>query len=239
MACTTVEIVPPPTPPALIRVVHPEAWSASLMTPDELTKLFLSAQAPTDTSFYMSCDQDVRKLYEATKSVSERVQGIRELILRSPVAYHWCFYGKLRQIEQDLQKDSLFQEKKKRILEAYVFLAPVAKVFAESFHDSRYLRWASVRYQRTSGSFLFRKVDFTPEGTSLLVEASHPLGLWHDETSSTVLDRYKLKGRPDLSVVAVGMPKVTIEQEALPSLVSAEPEAAPAEDAVVTKEIPE
>ena len=48
-----------------------------------------------------------------------------------PVKYHWCFYGKLLELEEKLKTEPYVDVRQDRVLKTYQFLVPIAKAFAE------------------------------------------------------------------------------------------------------------
>lgn len=196
IGCTTVELSPPlpPTPPAYTAVSHPLGNDVA-----DLSNLFLDGKAPKFEEITQSCDGEFKKLNALTQSVLELSEGSLELVKQDPVAYHWCFYGKLLEVENTLNSAAFVDEKQKKVIETYQFLVPVAKAFSSQFHDTRYLRFAIYRYKRASELVFFRKLELTPAGTSELVQPENPFGLWRDGLgagSFSVLEKYHLIKKP-------------------------------------------
>jgi hypothetical protein len=116
-------------------------------------------------------------------------------VRRDPVRYHWCFYGKLFALENELKNEAYLDERQKKVIETFGFLVPVAKAFASEYHDSRYLRWSVSRYQKFSETIFYRKLDLTPHGTLELVQPANPFGLWRNSTSkSSIIEKYHIDG---------------------------------------------
>ncbi len=229
-ACTTTELVPslPPAPPAYTQVPHPVGLDLS-----DLVALFTDPSAPKEKEFLKNCDSDFIKLKGFAKAKDEEMQGTRELVKKDPVHYHWCFYGKLLRLEDDLKSDEYLDTKQKIVLETFQFLSSVAQGFGAEFHDSRYLRWSVVRYQKISELVFFRKLDLTPEGTSMLVQASNPFALWRkSEGLSSVLDKYHFEPQ----FIEVSEPVSSLKPSSLVSLSSspmASPSPAPVETVIM------
>jgi hypothetical protein len=188
--CSTTEVVPAPvpSPPVYTQVPHPAGTDLS-----DLSAIFTDEKAPQDKDFAKNCDLEFKKLEQLTKSRDEVLEGLRELVKQDPVTYHWCFYAKILALETDLKAGKYVDERQKIILDAFGFLAPLARTFASEFHDSRYLRMAIARYQKWSEWIFYRKLELTPLGTSELVRASNPFGLWRDTLETvSVLEKYHL-----------------------------------------------
>jgi len=191
--CSTTEVTPfpVPTPPVYTQVPHPVGMDLG-----DLSAIFGDEKAPQEKDFAKNCDVDFRKLEKLTKSRDEIFEGLRELVKQDPVTYHWCFYAKILELENDLKAGVYVEERQKLILDAFSFLAPLARTYASEFHDSRYLRMAITRYQKWSEWIFYRKLELTPAGTSEIVKASNPFGLWRDTLETvSVLEKYHiLKG---------------------------------------------
>jgi hypothetical protein len=189
--CTTAEVSPkgplPALPPPYVQVPHPTGYTLS-----DLRAIFLAPDSPKAEQI-KDCDSDFKKLRELTQAKAERVQGARELVRKDPVKYHWCFYGKIAQLEDSLKNENYLDEKQKAVLDTYASLTPIARAFMQEYHDSRYMRWGVRHYRQISEWVFYRKVEMTPQATSELVEASNPFGLLR-ETSPTlpVLEKYGL-----------------------------------------------
>ncbi|MFZ9596158.1 MAG: hypothetical protein ACO3A2_08785 [Bdellovibrionia bacterium] len=193
-ACSTVEIIPAPmpNPPVFTSVPHPAGSDLG-----DVAAIFTDEMAPRDPDFFNQCDAKYRKLTELTKSRDEIHEGLRELVKQDPVHYHWCFYGKILDLEKSLKNESFVELRQKRILDTFEFLAPLGKVFSSEYHDSRYLRAAVVRYQKLSEWAFYRRLELTPVGTSQLVKSSNPFGLWRDTLDTiSVLEKYRLLAQP-------------------------------------------
>lgn len=187
--CSTAEVSPkgplPALPPPYVQVPHPSGYSMS-----DLRAIFTSAGSPTHEEIKM-CDVDFKKLRTATQATAELIQGARELVRRDPVKYHWCYYGKVLQLEDSLMSESYLDEKQKSVIDTYATLTPIARAFMQEYHDSRYMRWGVNHYRTVSAWIFYRKVEMTPQATSELVEASNPFGLLKDSSPTMpVLEKY-------------------------------------------------
>lgn len=189
--CSTAELEPrgplPAVPPPYVQVPHPAGYAMS-----DLRAIFTTKDAPKPETLG-DCDADVKKLKGLTQAQAEVAQGLRELVRKDPVKYHWCFYGKISQLEDALKAEDYLDERQKKVIDTYAFAAPVARAFMQEYHDSRYVRWAVKHYRGISQWVFYRKLDLTAQGTSELVEASNPFGAWRDTSgvgASTVLDKY-------------------------------------------------
>lgn len=193
--CTTAPVSPPPPPPKVpeyTKVPHPQGTDVA-----DLEAMFRSETAPQDPEFIGNCDRDYLHLKSLTQSKEELMLGVRELVRRDPVVYHWCFYGKLLKLEEEMKKDLYVDERQKSVLTVYEFLVPVSRAFNVEYHDSRYLRWATAKYKRLSEWIFYRRLDLTPEGTAELVESTNPFGLWRNSDSGTpILEKYGMVAAP-------------------------------------------
>ena len=195
-ACSTgqkTEVLPQVIPqvPTITEVPHPSGYDMG-----DLRHLFLDQRAPTLASL-TGCDSNFEKLMNATQSVEERTAGIAELVKSDPVGYHWCFYGKIIQLEEQLKGDQYIDQKQKDVLKVYDFLVPVAHSYLALFDDSRYLRWAVRNYRKLSDYVFYRRLELTPSMTSQLVDAEDPIpekALSPDSVS--VLAKYKINQIP-------------------------------------------
>lgn len=188
--CSTTQIIapPPPNPPEYLSVVHPRGADIG-----DLMAIFQDPTAPRDPSFSKSCDRDFRQLKSRSISIDEMNRGLSELVRRDPVHYHWCFYAKVLLVENELKKDQYLDQKQRIVLDGFDFLTPISRIFSSEYHDSRYLRWAVVKYKHLSEWVFYRKLDLTPAGTEELVQASNPFGLWRQlEQSAPVLEKYNI-----------------------------------------------
>lgn len=189
-ACTTSEIAPlkPPEPPAYTKVIHPEGTDLK-----DLAAIFMSSTAPRDPGFINECDSEFKKLKSKTDSIAEIEEGVRELIAQDPVYYHWCFYGKLQELESYIKSSAFLDEKQKAVLTTYEFLVLLARRFETEYHDTRYMRWATTRYQHLSEWIFYRKLELTPAGTLVLVQPSNPFGLYRKpEILTSILNKYDI-----------------------------------------------
>ncbi|MCM2276850.1 MAG: hypothetical protein NDJ89_02090 [Oligoflexia bacterium] len=189
--CSTTELRPIPPPvlaaPKYVEVPQPAGFDIS-----DISAIFVDKRAPAAESL-TGCDADYRKLQKLTQSEDELKQGMGELVKADPVAYHWCFYGKILELERFLKTADYVDERQKKVLEAYGFLVPLARGFLSEFHDSRYLRWAIRHYRGTSEWVFFQKLDQAPRMTAELVEVANPFGLWREPAASrSVLEKYQL-----------------------------------------------
>ncbi len=188
--CTTtpVGLIKLPSPPEYIQVPHPAGMDLG-----DISALFLDEKAPKDVEFSKDCDANFRKIQSLTLSFQERIEGVRELVRRNPIYYHWCFYSKVLELEKKMNSEAFVDEKQKEILTIYEFLTPVARSFLSDFHDSRYLRWAVNRYQQLSDWIFCRKLELNPSGTMDMVQPTQPLGLYRiSPESPSVLEKYHI-----------------------------------------------
>ncbi|MGZ3696569.1 MAG: hypothetical protein ACXWP5_00625 [Bdellovibrionota bacterium] len=187
--CTTAEVSPisAPLPPNYIRASHPLGYTSS-----DLEATFTQKDAPTLESL-ATCDSDFFKLKKVTLSVDEYKTGIRQLVRQDPLTYHWCFYGKILTLQNQLKEMTYIDDKQKLVLQTFEFLVPVARVFQVEFSETRYLRWAVAQYRQISEAVFYRKLELTPRTTADLVDAYNPFGLWREpQGPRDVLDKYNL-----------------------------------------------
>lgn len=234
-ACsTTTELTPQPIPtaktPDYVQVPHPAGFTIG-----DVQALFVGNNALSKEAI-QSCDADYRKLREATQSEDELRQGARELVKQDPVKYHWCFYGKIVELEEVLKTGAFIDEKQKKVLDTYSFLVPIARSYMKEFQDSRYTRWAIRHYRHLSQIVFLQKVDQTPAMTAELVEVNNPFGLWREPASKrSILEKYHIGSGPEASPSAVPM---LIPPMEAPQSAAAEP-AAGASPAVETAPVAE
>ncbi len=187
--CSTTELdvkpPPPPEPPAYLKVPHPNGFDIS-----DLKAVMAHKDAPK-TETIKTCDSYFHKLMKDVRSEDERERGVLELLRTDPVSYHWCFYGKVLDLEESMQTSTYLDERQRNVLTTYSFLAPVAKAFRKVYQDSRYLRWAVMHYKRISKHIFFRNLELSPEGTLELVQIPNPFGLWREPAGEdSVLQKY-------------------------------------------------
>lgn len=194
-SCTTAEVRPlgPPVavPPEYVSAPHPRGYELG-----DLRALFLDAKAPKLESV-AGCDADFRKLRELTTIDDEIREGTREMVKRFPAQYHWCFYGKLIELENSFKAEGYIDQRQRNILTTYAFLVPLARAFMHVYKDSRYLRWSVQHYRHLSEWNFYRRLELSPETTSELVETSNPFGLWKEPAApeeKSVLGKYNLGG---------------------------------------------
>lgn len=191
--CATLTGAPPadPVPPEYVFAAHPDGWDEA-----DLHAIFYDKKSPSLSSL-RGCDADFRKLRAATRSNEEFQEGLTELITKDPAGYHWCFYGQLAWLDEDLKQLKYTDEKQKQVLKVFEFLTPVSRVFTSHFNDSRYLRWAVLRYKHLSEWVFYRKLALSPRTTAELVEMSNPYGLVRPPVGKThVIDKYKIEPKP-------------------------------------------
>jgi hypothetical protein len=178
----------PPIAPPYVQVPHPFKHDMA-----DIQAIFHSKQAPAMDSI-KQCDETVEKLREKTVSLEEFRIGVQELVRTDPIGYHWCFYGKILELEKILKEDTFVDEKQKHVLATYSFLVPVAKGYLAEFKDSRYLRWAISYYTKLSEWVFYRRVETGPAMTQELVEAADAFHEWRGKSAEgqSVLEKYNL-----------------------------------------------
>ncbi len=185
-ATTKVEPLPPlPEAPSYVQVPHPEGLEYG-----DLMAIFTEQGAPAPASL-KGCEGEFTKLRKATLSKEELLNGARELVKRDPTKYHWCFYGTLMTLETQVKEMAYIDERQKAILDAYVFITPIARAFHLEYQDSRYLRWAVQRYRRFSEYVFYRRLEPTPQTNSELVGTTQPWGAFRTPAAERgVLNKY-------------------------------------------------
>jgi hypothetical protein len=175
-----------PIAPAFLEVPHPQGYDLA-----DIRAMFLDAKAPTADAL-KDCDQAYLKLAALTQSAEERALGAREFVKADPVTYHWCFYGKILELEDKIKSDAYIDEKQGDVLKTYGFLVPVARGFLSEYKDSRYLRWAVKHYRVLSDVVFYRRLELTPEMTSEMVTATDPFPADAIPANQSVLSKYKI-----------------------------------------------
>ncbi len=195
-SCKTAQIEPTPAMPEVpkyVRVSHPVGLDLG-----DLRAIFVGKEAP-QLEALKTCDADFIKLRELTQSKEEQEAGVRELVKTEPVKYHWCFYGKILLLENQIKDTAYLDEKQKNVLDVFVFLTPISKAFLKEYKDSRYLRWAISRYRRLSEFVFYRKVELNSTmSTDLAIVpplgSNDPYGFYRESSAETngVLEKYGL-----------------------------------------------
>lgn len=192
---TTVEppAAPLPEVPEYTKVRHPAGTDVM-----DLRAVFLNAEAPTAEQ-RKTCDEKYQKLKSLTANSNEVESGVFEMVSEDPVAYHWCFYAKLLELYDSVKEIPSMKDRQTKVLESFMFLAPVARSYHTKFNDSRYLRMAIYHYKFFSQWVFFRKLDVTPEMTNMLAagDIKNPFGFYRptEEATSSVLEKYGLSSQ--------------------------------------------
>ena len=158
-----------PTVPEYVRVPHPVNFELS-----SLRGILYSSLAPNDIfgSFPETCAQEFQKLVTMTQSLDERKSAAIEMVSADPERMHWCFYSKISKLQETLQGNTTWKERQDKVFDTFTFLTPIANAFLNTYHDSRYLRWASQYYSKISEMVFYRKVQTTPDSTLAIVQNS-------------------------------------------------------------------
>lgn len=193
--CSTTELKPEPVPaaqpPEYVKVPQPAGFDIG-----DVQGLFVDRTALGEEAIKV-CDSDYRKLRGLTQSEDELRKGATELVKQDPVFYHWCFYGKILELEAAIKSLNYVDERQKKVIEVYSFIVPVARGFMSQYSDSRYLRWAIRHYRHLSTVVFYQKLTQTPEMTAQLVEVANPFGLYREPVQSgSVLEKYHLARKP-------------------------------------------
>lgn len=190
IGCSTTKVAELPpvplNPPGYVTVPHPEGLDIG-----DLMAIFTDRAAPAPEEL-KECDAPYKSLRAKTQSKDELDQGAREMVKLEPLRFHWCFYGKLWDMEEQLGQMVYLDEKQKLVLDRYLFLTPIARAFMAEFHDTRYLRWAVTRYRKLSEHVFYRKVELGPQSTMELAGFSNPFGLVKPPSGEVrgVLEKY-------------------------------------------------
>lgn len=179
-----------PEIPAYAHVPHPGGYDLS-----DLRSIFLDPQAPQPDA-WATCDGDFKKLRGLTQIPDEIERGARELVLRDAAKMHWCFYSKFIGIEAEMARpENFLEDKQKAVIDAYAFLAPIARAFRDEYKDTRYLRWAIVHYRRLSEWVFYRRLEPTPDSIAKLAETpNNPFSkVRRDEERRSVLEKYGIE----------------------------------------------
>ena len=242
-ACsTTAEKVEPmpklPEVPSYAHVSHPQGYDLT-----DIKMMFYSKLAPKPEDM-KGCDAEMLKLRTATTSVDEISQGARELVLKDPVKYHWCFYAKILEINEAIKSPNVYWgERQKMVLETYLTMVPIARAFKLEYGDIRYLRAATRQYKQMSEWVFFRKLELTPEGTQeLMDDVSNPFSLWKkpELAETSVLEKYGMS-KSEPNPMGLPMPEertpaaLKVDEAKLPQPVAPLVDTAPAAPAALPK----
>lgn len=243
-SCSTLhEPLPPlpPTPPPYVQVPHPQGLDLG-----DLYVVFTHRDAPSPKDL-KNCDSDFRELQKRTTVRSEIEQGALELVRMDPVKLHWCYYSKLMEIEQEIKNAPYLEDRRDIILNTYSFLTPIARAFMSEYNDSRYMRWAVIRYRQLSETVFYRRLEVAPNAAAELVQAENPFGLAREPAVSEggILEKYGIvKPKPPVDVVSdVASPKAQVvgstePLESADAVEGAEPVREPASDPALPVQAP-
>ena len=144
---------------------HPVGFAFS-----DLQSLFQRTGAPNQKDL-STCDQQFQERLIQTPAIDEHIKFLKEDVHKDPEHFHWCFYSKILQLEEDVKAAKFIDEKQKAILRAYAFLTPLAQAMLKERGDPRYLQWAIERYRKLSEVVFYRSVIVAPK-TALEIEAA-------------------------------------------------------------------
>ena len=187
-----------PEIPEYAHVPHPGGYDLA-----DLRSIFLEPRAPQPDT-WATCDADFKKLKSLTEIPDEIERGARELVLRDAAKMHWCFYSKFIGIETEMARpENYLEDKQKAVIDAYAFLAPIARAFRDEYKDTRYLRWAIVHYRRLSEWVFYRRLEPTPDSITKLAETpNNPFSkVRKDEEKRSVLEKYGIEAPSSPSLV--------------------------------------
>jgi hypothetical protein len=190
-----------PVVPEYVKVPHPAGFDQA-----DLQAIFHSPLAPKAAlgEFADTCDDEFKKLAQVTQSKEEKKKGAMELVTQDPERMHWCFYAKIVRLQETLQGNTTWNTRQKKVVETFAFLSPVANAYLDIYHDSRYLRWASMYYSKISEWVFFKKVVPTPDSTLVLVNSAHSdLEPWvpmkTDKDKESVFAKYGITLAPTIA----------------------------------------
>ena len=204
--CSSTQVVeqksPLPVVPEYVKVPHPAGFDLA-----DLRAVLVSPLAPKAVlgEFADTCDEDFKKLLDATNQKEEHDKGANELVTKDPERMHWCFYAKISRLQDVLQSDSTWTQRQKKVLESFAFLSPIANAFMTTYHDSRYLRWAAQYYSKVSEWVFFKKLTPTPDSTLLLTTGTRPelepwVGVQRNESQpDSVFSKYGISFQPTVA----------------------------------------
>lgn len=176
-----------------INLQHPEDASLSA-----LENLFAKKSVPNwSKETNEKCEEPILTLKDKSRSLEEFHQGVKELIHQNPSLFHWCFYGKILELEKQLNAEVFILEKQNLFINTFKFLAPLSKAFLSETLDSRYYRYSIARYQQLSERLFFKKVEVQPEVTERLIqvhqsESSNRAPANLDASQESVLKKHQI-----------------------------------------------
>lgn len=194
--CSTQQVTPlatMPEVPVYLGVTHPSGYTLG-----DLEAVLYSGNIPKGEDL-SKCDEPYQKLKERTQSHPEIRQGIKELVIQNPVKYHWCFYYKIRELQDALVQESNLRARQARLLDMYSFLVPIAQSFREEYQDTRYWRWAIVHYTQMSEWLFDRPLQPGKEWEELLAQGWKTPETYFQQTprqETGILQKYGIQQEP-------------------------------------------
>lgn len=189
---------PPDAVPVYTQVPHPDGLDLG-----DVMAIFTDRSAPAPESL-ANCDADLSKVKDKTKSREEIDDASRELVRMDPVRYHWCFYSKLLQLEDQLKTATYLDERQEITLKAFGFLTPISRAFLAEYKDSRYLRAAAARYRKLSEFVFYRRLELSAQGAREMAGTLEPYGSYRkpvDPPRQGVLEKYGIVTVPAEPVI--------------------------------------
>ncbi len=203
VSCTTTQKelpppMPPPEPPPYTRVSHPVGNDIG-----DVIVIFYKPESP-DRKTLTDCDKDFRDLLSKTQVAEEIKQAANEFVKEDPVSYHWCFYSKVLDVEEGVQKQPFLFERQKVVVEGYEFITPIAKAFYREYRDSRYWRWAIEYYKHLSEFVFDERVNTTETTKQELVTGVPSFYGWRapqeaSKSEDRVIEKYGLRKPEDIN----------------------------------------
>ena len=155
------------------------------------------------------CSEPLRAIHDRTESVGELENGLTELVAANPAFFHWCFYGKLLELEQSLAQETFVLDRQALVVRTFKYLAPLSKAFLRVTLDSRYYRYSIRRYQELAERVFFRKIEVLPEVTERLLRQAQAENANRAAVETDVLKRrnVSVERAPASAPAAVGVPE--------------------------------
>ncbi|OFZ54774.1 MAG: hypothetical protein A2428_17260 [Bdellovibrionales bacterium RIFOXYC1_FULL_54_43] len=127
------------------RIEHPMG-----MTIADARSIFLTKGAPKIESLE-KCDFDYQAEAMLSRTREELFMTMPSHVRDEPEKHHWCFYAKLIQLEDDLEKTPYIEDRQKLIVSRYIYFVHLARIFQADLDDARYLEFATHNYKRLRG----------------------------------------------------------------------------------------
>lgn len=156
-----------PAPDSRARLPHPQGHTVS-----ELRAMLERPGAPSAEEL-ARCDFDYGAEKKLARSKEEFFTAFPHHVRSAPERYHWCFYSRLLSfidLAGKAGEKDLGTERQQKLLESYLFIAHLARIFQTDFDDARYLRQAVHHYRTVSQSVYLQSLKPSPETLRQLEE---------------------------------------------------------------------